>query len=288
MTIPEQFRPEADRLPAPLRALLDAELAAGNAIAGVSHGFPAPPAGVCFHMAGPVTTRARESDGGLQYNGWFTDEHGLFFILEPPDPPAALRRFEQSMEIDYYKWHDGIGYDLDALKEATAAERQAIETILLGRGMKDWRDVEALAALDTPAGNRALQAAIEHPKAEIRLAVTRYAPHLVAANQRTTSLVAALETARFGSGLAEAIDEAAEYHPPEVVAALFRGALRRVGDGPVHFAALLMYLHGQADEPFDWEQRPFFLRFHTEDRAAREAVFRELCQKVGVDPAVYL
>ena len=53
------------------------------------------------------------------------------------------------MVIDYEKWHDGVGYDLDAIREASQDERQAIEILLFNRGTRDWRDVEALAALDT-------------------------------------------------------------------------------------------------------------------------------------------
>jgi hypothetical protein len=49
-----------------------------------------------------------------------------------------------------------------------------------------------------------------------------------------------------------------------------------------------MFLHGQAREPFDWDQRPFFLRFQTEDPAERRAAFRELCGRIGIDPSAYL
>jgi hypothetical protein len=83
-------------------------------------------------------------------------------------------------------------------------------------------------------------------------------------------------------------DEAEEFHPPGVVETLFRGALNRDGEAAVHFAALLFFLHGKADEPFDWNHRPFFLRFNTDDRKERIAVFRELCEIVGVDPKQYL
>ena len=51
---------------------------------------------------------------------------------------------------------------------------------------------------------------------------------------------------------------------------------------------MLAFLHGQADEPFGWNQRPFFLRFHTAVRSEREAVFRELCARIGVDAGTYL
>ena len=89
-------------------------------------------------------------------------------------------------------------------------------------------------------------------------------------------------------GLSEALDEVEEVHPPSVVEALLRGALERDGEVAVHFAAMLMFLHGKAGEPVDWAQRPFFLRFHTTDRAEREAVFRELCETIGVDASRYL
>jgi hypothetical protein len=43
MGVPAAFREEIAALPPLLRALLEAELAAGNSISGVSHTFPAPP-----------------------------------------------------------------------------------------------------------------------------------------------------------------------------------------------------------------------------------------------------
>jgi len=51
------------------------------------------------------------------------------------------------MQIDYNQWHDGVGYDIDIIHSANAAERAEIEALLARRGAKDWRDVEALAAL---------------------------------------------------------------------------------------------------------------------------------------------
>ena len=97
-------------------------------------------------------------------------------------------------------------------------------------------------------------------------------------------LVEGLETAEFYGGLTQFLAHAETWHPAPVIDALFRGASHREGEIAVHFAAMLMYLHGKADEAFDWAHRPFFLRFHTEDPAEREAAFRELCERVGQDP----
>jgi len=201
---------------------------------------------------------------------------------------SALDRFQSSMVMDYEKWHDGIGYDLAALAEATPSERDAIERLLLDRGTRDWRDVEALALLDTPAARAALREALSSGDAEIRLAVTRHAPALIGEAQRAASLVQALKSAGPFAGLTQVLDEAEQFHPPEVVEALLQGTLEREGDVAVHLAALLLFLHGKADEPFDMEHRPFFLRFNTDDRAKREAAFRELCGRVGADAQTIL
>ena len=50
---------------------------------------------------------------------------------------------------------------------------------------------------------------------------------------------------------------------------------------PVHYAAMLLYLHGQAAEPFDWEVRPFVLRFADSGPDERQAAYRELCERIG-------
>jgi hypothetical protein len=84
------------------------------------------------------------------------------------------------------------------------------------------------------------------------------------------------------------MDEAAEFHPKEVVEVLFHGVLHRDGEAAVQFAALLMFVHGKADSQYDWDQRPFFLRFNTENKKEREAAFVELCEKIGVDSSDYL
>ena len=61
---------------------------------------------------------------------------------------------------------------------------------------------------------------MESPNPEIRLAAARHAPRLVPNSERVASLVKALETAQLYGGLSQALDEAAEFHPREVVEAL--------------------------------------------------------------------
>lgn len=199
----------------------------------------------------------------------------------------AVSRFRESMTCTYERWHDGIGYDLEALRSATAAERAAIEELLLPHGIDDWRDVEALAACDTPRAAAALRQALHHANHQVRAAVLRHAPQLASESEQTATLVAALAGAEFYGGLTQALQQVETHHPPEVIAALLRGVLARDGATAVHFAAMLMYLHGQASSSFDWAQRPFYLQFHTDDAAQRRECFRELCARIGVAPEPY-
>lgn len=328
--------------PPALRALLDAELAAGNRIVEIASCFPAPPTGAYVMLANPVTTRPRASDETIHfyernsssYSGEFTDAKRFHFILEPPQPAApepdmdairaerearyaaaclapkapastgdegidldaltpgeaAIRRrpphdrnsvparFQAGMSMDYEKWRDGTGYDLSLLKQATPGELDTIENLVLRHAPRDWRDVEVLAALGVqrPRVRAALLDALRGEDVVARMAVHRHAPELLTNEERVHSLVKALEGACVYGGLTQALMEVREFHPPEVIAALWRGLMKPDGGTATHFAAMLAFLHGKASSPFDWKHRPFFLRFNTENMDERTQAVREL------------
>jgi hypothetical protein len=201
---------------------------------------------------------------------------------------SPICRFQRSMNIDFEKWHDGIGYDLDALREASSEERSSIEHLLVNRRPLDWRDIESLALLDTPGARKALMEAMSEPNSEVQLAVIRFSPHLISREEQIAAVVLALRTAELFGGLSQALDQVAEFHPPEIISELFKGILTRNGDVAVLFAAMLVYIYEKADDPFDMKQRAFFLRFNTDVLAERRAAFRELCTIIGVDPNNYL
>ena len=83
-----------------------------------------------------------------------------------PDPSKkpAFQRFLDSMKIGYIEWHDGIGYDLDALNEMTPDELRQVEELVIRRKDSDWRDVETLAALNTPFTIQALKDCLQQPQ----------------------------------------------------------------------------------------------------------------------------
>lgn len=201
---------------------------------------------------------------------------------------SPLRRFEKSMMIDYEKWHDGIGYDLDAIRLASQIGRIAIEQMLIKHSPRDWRDIEALAQINTKSAMETIKNAIKDPNPAVRVAVTRYAPKLVTNSERSHSIIEALQHAKIFGGLSQVLDDIEEYHPAEVKQALIEGLLSREGDIAVLFAAMLFYLYGKAEEPFDMKQRPFFLLFNTENREERVQAFLELCKQLSINPEKYL
>jgi len=197
------------------------------------------------------------------------------------DQTPALDRFRNSLFIDYEKWHDGVGYDVDALRELTPPERTAAESRL--DATHDWRDVEALAVLATlgsPSAEQALRGALRTGSHEIRLAVMRYAPHLVDDDARSATLLHALETATVFDGFSATLEQVERFHPPPIVDALWRGLTTRQGDVAVHYAGMLAFIYGKADSAFDWSMRPLFLKFNTGSSAERRAAIAELRTRV--------
>jgi hypothetical protein len=340
--LPQRFAEQAEKFPPALRALLDAELAAGNEVIDLEFGRGPDKGKVALVVRHPYrVAKPGSPPAGVTYFEIADREPQIFvfrsaderfsvvaakfkpMVLEPlprlkdPEPervapvkrkvaragtvtgkaakpqaatPAMendpVQRFFASMVMDYEKWHDGIGYDLDAIEEMTEAQLRQVEARLIDQP-RDWRDIEALACIDSPAARKAVEAALKSSDAKVRAEAMLHAADKADPKDREKRLIASLKKdARYG-GLSEAIDEAEEFHPPGVIDALFRGALNRDGEAAVHFAALLKFLNGKAKEPFDWKHRPFFLRFNTDDRTERRAVFSELCEKVGVDPAKY-
>lgn len=199
-----------------------------------------------------------------------------------PGPPDSARvaRFAASMAMDLDRWRDGTGYDLDAIADASEAERAAMARLVRAHQPRDWRDVEALCALDGPQSRAALRQAARGADLPAGLAVLRHAPGLLDDAARARLLARALRTAEFYGGLTQALDQAAAFHPKAVVDALWYGVRRRDGAVAVHCAALLMFIHGLAAEPFDWSLRPYFLRFHTADLRERRVLLRALRQRI--------
>ncbi|MBL9154394.1 MAG: hypothetical protein JNK37_18025 [Verrucomicrobiales bacterium] len=95
MNLTAEQQRELATFPPELRALIRAELEAGNELVEIGHSHPAPPVGAYALLARRVSTRERASGSGLEfqerhsslYSGEFADRHRRFFVLEAPNPP---------------------------------------------------------------------------------------------------------------------------------------------------------------------------------------------------------
>ena len=195
---------------------------------------------------------------------------------------SAIARFERSLFIGYEQWHDGVGYDVQALRELTGEQRRGIEARLIPPD--GWRDVEALAVLASLGSDSArteLRRVAAAGSSEVRLAVIRYAPKLVDDAARTAALVEALDSATAFDSFTTTLEQVAAFHPQPVVEALWRGLETRQGDVAMHYAGMLAFLHGKTESSFDWSLRPLLLEFKTEDATARRAAVRKLKTLVG-------
>jgi hypothetical protein len=197
---------------------------------------------------------------------------------------TAFERFLQSMTLDYEKWHDGIGYDIDAIAQMTPAERDEICTVLSARDAT-WREVEALAAIDLPAARAAIEAASQdYLHIDTRLAAAEVMHERGDLKDIENFLAKQIRAlTKIQDGLTRAL-LMAEQHPSETVKqALLWASWNRTECAP-HCAALVAYLQGVAKEPFDWNLRPLFLRLgEHESLNDRKAAFEELCVLVKME-----
>lgn len=238
----------------------------------------------------PSLRGPRERDVGPSRDGSYPDMDAIRAAHQPRDvdPRVALQaehealtRFNASMQLDYERWREGTSYDLDALRAMSPVARATIELRLTPPS--GWRDVEALAHIDTSTAAETLRTAARHGSPEVRMAVLHHAPHLVEHGLRTESLVRALSEARPFEGLSATLDEVMEHHPPPVIDALFAGLLTAPGENAYHYAAALTVIHGKAESVYDWALRPLWLEFNTDDLAARRTAFLTLCSTLDVD-----
>jgi hypothetical protein len=240
--------------------------------------------------------RLQEKLWALGPDGCLHDESKRFLFWVPgsktpqghpatPPPSSAYDAFVKSMEIDYDKWHDGVGCDLDALSKLGPEERNAATSLLIQRLETggDWRELEALARIDTPLARRAVRRAFLSGPLQTRLYALR---ELLAAGEKIDPdplIAEAFAEGDLYGGLSIAIDLAAEYRRVNLIPMLLARTLEGTAEARIHAAALAWFLAGQSDEPFDMSERPLFLRFGEEDESVRRAAYAELTRRIGVE-----
>jgi hypothetical protein len=198
---------------------------------------------------------------------------------------SAYDRFIKSMTITQEMWHDGIGYDIGALSELTADELTSLVQRMKECG--DWRDVEALGQIAMMKEEKVAQAATAALKAraksndKIGLRAAEALSELGEKVDMEDSIVKTLLKMNNDAAFSEALDLSEAYPTPRVKEALLKCAKEHSGMG-VHCAAMLYFHAGLAKEAFDWDHRPFFLRFGDDDPEDRARALKELCAKTGL------
>lgn len=202
-----------------------------------------------------------------------------------PEPVKgkAYERFMESMKIDFYKWHDGVGYDLDALNEMNSAELQQVEDLLISRKDSDWRDVEALAALNTPFSIQALRDCLASPNVECRLFAVRFLKELGIEDHIEELVVRTLPETTIGNGLTYALFLAKTYPTEKIRREVLCAALTGNDDIRLHCAAMALFLYGISRSDFDTEYKIIY-EFREKELPVRRDIFARLCAMVGVNP----
>jgi HEAT repeat protein len=184
------------------------------------------------------------------------------------------------------EWRDGIGFDINSLQKVLDSERNALVKILAERleTNPDWREIEALVAIGTPAAKEAIRRAVEHGNRETRLYAAEQLAKMDEPENLERVIIETLRMTSLGSGLSKAIDMAEKHPSPRIQEALLDLALNGNEDQRIHCAALALYLGGKTKEAFDWNHRPLFLKFGDDDRKVQIEAYTELCERLGVAP----
>jgi hypothetical protein len=196
------------------------------------------------------------------------------------------QRFLDSMNIDYVKWHDGIGYDLDALRNLSIDEKEKVVDILIKHGINDWRDIDALAEIGSEKALSAIKKAFQSNRYEVRIKAIEslLEKKIVSEKEIETVLVETIPLVSILNGQTFTLRLAEKYPTPAIKRVLLWCALNGNDDIRVHAAALVYYLYGFATSSFDWNYRPFYLRFGDKNLSNRKSAYHELCNKIQVDP----
>jgi hypothetical protein len=201
---------------------------------------------------------------------------------------AEYQRFISSMNIDYYKWHDGIGYDLDALRQLSPQELLSVENRLIKRNNKDWRDVEALDVIGSERAINTIKKGLNRSNVEVKVESARKlkARGILNDAEMESFIVSILQTINDSDfGFIKIMDLAQEYPTTSVKQQLLWNTLYGQENIRVQSAALAYFLYGLSSSRWDNNYRSSYLQFKTNDLSQRKVTFSVLCHYIGVDPS---
>ena len=206
--------------------------------------------------------------------------HGAKRVRRAP-VSHAFERFMASAPADWQNWKEGQVYDLSALRAIEPKERGRAVAVLEARDAT-WREVEALATIDTPEALAAIRRALDHHLSiDTRLAAARVLADRDPSFDLDSFLARQIRRLHNpAEGLSRAL-ELARLHPsPSIHQALLWASYNATDCAP-ECARLLLELTGAAS-PTDPALQPMFdrLGYHNSSYD-RQAAFERLSRLVG-------
>jgi hypothetical protein len=243
-----------------------------------------------FEFVGAEVVRQQVAGGGFDVDL----DAGVIEVLRPGSgkPARAVRAADRSALDEFFEsappawkeWADGATYDFAAIGRLTASEREAAVDFLASRDAT-WREVDAFAAIGTPAARVEIEKALTHHLSiDTRLAAAEVMHRLDASFDIDAFLarqIRALYQPR--SGLERAMRLAASHDSPAARQALLWESYNSTECAPV-CARLLLQLAGAVGETQDdgMAQMLDKLGLHN-SYIDRSAAFQELCRRVGME-----
>lgn len=185
--------------------------------------------------------------------------------------------FKSSMILDYEKWHDGFGYDVELIDQMSAEQRDEIERHLREKGVSDWRDLETLERLGTESALALIVDARQSDTEALALRAHEYGPP-PSTSDRETAILQGLSS---DEGMLDAIDDAADHPSPRIIAKLFECARDATSTEAYQAALALYFIHGKVDSMHSWDHRSFLLRF-VDPGPDKDQAVEELRETLGL------
>lgn len=201
-----------------------------------------------------------------------------------PKHSKAYEKFLASVVPIWEQWQENQTYDVSGIAKMTAEERDEVVSLLTGRDAT-WREVDALAVIDTPAARAAVDEASQHHLSiDARLAAGEAMHQQGRLPDIDTFLARQLHLLyQPSNGLQRAL-RLAENHPSETVKQALLWASYNQTECAPECAKLLLALTGAAKEPFDADVKQMLEKLGLHNSYFdRKAAFDDLCRRVKME-----
>ena len=181
----------------------------------------------------------------------------------PPEPSEALKKFRGSMIMDYEKWKEGIGYDMDAFAAMTDEEKQTVLSEIREKNSLDWRDMEVLKVDNSKVSFDRLRDVLASGTCDARAHALDDLYDMGRMNDSVFDwkLAEILDDVTDNDGVTASLLLVQQRCGPKTREALQKGVRERP-DIALHYASALLDLEGLSDDmaAFDPKFRPTLLK----------------------------